>query len=58
MAHMKVIIFNGYEVGQLTAEINAWLAKSPTISINEMLQSESIADDRGWSLTITIFYLD
>lgn len=53
---MKIKIFNSGNETSLQGEINEWFAKNPNISITEILQSES--QDQGWSLTITVIYLE
>lgn len=51
---MRVKIFNGNNTDALEKEINQWLTAHLSISIREILQTESF--DAVWSLTITIFY--
>lgn len=55
---MKVKIFIVESYREVESMINAWLAANLNVLITKILQSESVADDVPWSLTITIFYLD
>lgn len=54
---MKIRIFTDQDLNQLQVCINRWLAEHPSISITQILQSESMAHNGHSWITITFIYI-
>lgn len=55
---IKIKIFSESSVTKLERSIEKWLKSAGPIVIHHVLQSESASDGLGWSLTISIFYVE
>lgn len=51
---MKIEIFKGSNHEAMQRKVNDFLVNNPDLEIRKMIQSESVADNKIWSLAITL----
>jgi len=52
----QIEIFCGQKTQDIQSRVNTFIAKLPSASVVQILQSESMSSKYGWMLTITVVY--